>query len=396
MKVTWNHVRIITGNGEVLEDASLSYEGSRILSVEKQLQDGDIIYDGTGKTLIPGLFDCHVHLGMEMPGSLVPQQTKDHTELGARIMKQCLEFPRYGITCVRNMGTEEDADITVKKTIEATSLPAVRILASGTAMSITGGHGNPAIGFDSADELLKETRRKIKIGADVIKFVVTGGMTTKGSKPRALQYTAEEMTAAVAEAKLCGKITGAHCTSLEGAKEAIRAGIRSIEHAQLDEETADLMANRIQVDKEEIFYSPTMVPRYSIIHSTDPDFEWLRKKADLGDMERKRQAVLLCRERRIPVCASTDANAPFVGLDALLKELELYVECGLTEKEAIQTATINAARLCMLDSVTGTLEAGKYADFVVLLANPLEDIRNLRQVEQTIRNGHVLYQREVQ
>ncbi|WP_455504397.1 amidohydrolase family protein [Blautia sp.] len=394
MKIVWNHARIITGNGEVLENASLSYEGDKILAVKGEEQDGEIVYDGTGKTLIPGLFDCHVHLGMELPGGIVPQQTTDRTELGARIMKQCLEFPKYGITCVRNMGTEQDADVTVKKVLEETGLPSVRILASGTAMSITGGHGNPAVGIDGRDELLKETRRKIKIGADVIKFVVTGGMGTKGSKPGMLQYTAEEMTPAVAEASLCGKITGAHCTSLEGAKEAIRAGIRSIEHAQFDEETADLMAERMTAGKNEIFYCPTMVTRYTIIHNTNPEFEWLRKKAKPGDMERKKKAVLLCKERNIPICASTDANAPFAGLDALLKELELYVECGLTEMEAIKTATLNASRLCMLDHVTGTLEAGKCADFVVLSANPLENICNLKQVEQTYRNGRILYQRE--
>ena len=396
MKIVWNHVRVITGTGAVLEDASLSYEGNTILAVKAGEQDGDVVCDGTGKTMIPGLFDCHVHLGMELPGKHAAQHTSDHTELGARIMRQCLEFPKYGITSVRNMGTEQDADVIVKKSLEETGFPAVRILASGTAMSITGGHGNPEVGIDGRDELLKETRRKIKIGADVIKFVVTGGMTTKGSKPGALQYTVEEMAPAVAEAKLCGKITGAHCTSLEGAKEAIRAGIRSIEHAQMDEETADLMAERMAAYGSDMFYCPTMVTRYTIIHNTNPEFEWLRKKAKPGDMERKKKAVLLCRERNIPICASTDANAPFVSLDAVLKELELYVGCGLTEMEAIQTATVNAARLCMLDQVTGSLEAGKRADFVVLSANPLENICNLRQVEQTCRDGHVLYQREAQ
>ncbi len=392
MTTAINHIRIITGNGTVWEDASLKFDQEKILSIRDGEQQADRVLDGTGKTMIPGLFDCHVHLGMEQPGKGVPEQEQDRTLLGARIMKQCLEFPRYGITSVRNMGTPKDSDITVHHVFEKSGLAGIRILARGEGIPITGGHGHREDGFDSPEEVLRETRRKIKAGADVVKFVVTGGMGTRSSNPVSLQYTAEELKPAVAEAKLCGKITGAHCTSLQGAREAVLAGIRTIEHAQLDEETADLMKRRSE-EGDEVFYCPTMAARYSILHNTDPEFAWLTKKAKPGDMERKKQALHLCRERGIGICAGTDTNSPFVSVGDLLKELELYVEAGLSEMEAIMAATSTAARMCMLDSVTGTLEEGKQADFVILSANPLADIRNLRQVEMTCRAGCVLYQK---
>ena len=110
-------------------------------------------------------------------------------------------------------------------------------------------------------------------------------------------------------------------------------------------------------------------------------------------MERKMNAVRLCHERGIPICASTDTNAPFVHIGDVLDEIALYTECGLSEMEAILTATRDAARLCMLDGITGTLEVGKRADFVILSENPLDDIRNLKLVEMTCRDGQVLYEK---
>lgn len=393
MRTVIKNIRIITGTQQVVEHGSLQFENGRITQISEADLPGDHVIDGTGKTLIPGLIDCHVHLGMEVPGGNYEAQAENPTELGARIMRQCMEFPKYGITCVRNAGTERDGDLTARNVFQKYGAAAIRILASGTPISITGGHGNLAEGFDSRDEVLKETRRKIKQGVDVIKFVVTGGMGTKYSKPGSVQYTLEELAPAASEANFCGKITMAHCTSLEGAKNAIRAGVRSIEHAQLDEETVQMMREREQ-NGDEIFFCPTLITRDSILRCELPEFAWLREKADPGDMERKMNAVRLCRQYGIRICASTDTNTPFVAIGDTIKEIALYTACGLTNLEALQTATRNAAELCRIDQETGTLEAGKSADFVILAGNPLDDIRNLELVEQTFCRGTCLYQRK--
>lgn len=392
MKTVINHARIITGTGTVLEDGALSYENGRILEVSDKELKGDREIDGHKMTVIPGLIDAHVHLGMELPGGVAGQWPGNLTELGARIYYQCKKLPRFGITTVRNMGTDAAGDIVIRNLINENRLPMVRIVASGEAISITGGHGNPAIGCDTKEELLVETRRRVKAGADVVKLVATGGMTTAKSIPSVLQYTAEEMKVAVDEAEITGRITGAHCTSLAGAKAAIAAGVRSIEHAQLDEETVQMMVDREKRGRE-VFFCPTLITRYSIIHNTDPKFQWLRDKAKPGDMERKMSAVRLCHEAGIRICASTDRNAPFAGDEALFEEVALYTRCGLTNGEAIMTATKNAAELCRIDRETGTLEPGKCADFVLLEKNPLEQIENLKSVKATVRDGLVLYGR---
>ena len=388
MKTVVNHIRIITGTDHVIENGSLQFEDGRITALDNGVLEGEQVIDGSGKTMIPGLIDCHVHLGWEAPDRGLAMKPANDTELGVRIMEQCLKFPQYGITCVRNAGTDRDGDLSARNMFQREQFPSIRILACGTPISITGGHGNHGEGFDTADEVLKETRRKIKQDMDVIKFIVTGEMGTKYSNPSAVQYTREELEPSVTEANNCGKITMAHCTSLPGAKNAILAGMRSIEHAQLDEETVDLMKQRWNRGNE-VFYCPAMITRHSILHHEDPELAWIRNKADSNDMEQKKKAIRLCHEAGIPVCAST--NTPFVRPGDVLQEIALYTECGLTNLEAIQTATINAARLCMIEKDTGTLEPGKSADFVILSGNPLENIHKVGKIESTWRAGICLY-----
>lgn len=376
---------IIDGKGGFIENGSIKFDCTGILDISEKELSGDSIIEAQNMTIIPGLIDSHVHLGM-------PNMDFDVSDSasGAIIVVQLQKCLEFGITAVRNMGTINDCDIHVRNLITSGLLKLPRMLASGRGISITGGHAwKMNIECDTPEEALKAARRQIKLGADVIKMFATGGMGTEGSVPNVSQLTEEQMRVVCIEAEKTGKLTAAHCTGLEGAKNAIRAGVRSIEHAQLDEEAV------IMMKEYGAYYCPTIITRYNIINSTAPEYEWLRKKAKPGDLERKANAIKLCKQHDVKICASTDAEIG--GLtkigSSLLDEIGLYVKYGLTNMEVIMTATKNAAEMCRIDAETGTLETGKNADLVLLDENPLTDISALNSVRMTIRNGEILYKK---
>ena len=234
------HARILRETGQVTENGYVVFDESGILELgegEYRGKDLDEKIDGEGKTLMPGLIDCHVHLGY---GGLSPDTPE--VEQGMAIAMQMREFLKYGITTVRSMGTKDDCDIKMRNLIASGYLTGPRIIASGQGMCITGGHGWPMnYECDTPDEAKKAARKAIYAGADILKMFATGGMATKGSIPNAPQMSEEQMRAVCREADRTGLLTGAHCTGIEGAQRAIRAGVRSIEHIPMDEETARMM-----------------------------------------------------------------------------------------------------------------------------------------------------------
>lgn len=396
MKTLIKDIRIVDGKGAVIPRGSVLFDESGILEVLdggnlalEAAGNPDRVMDGTGKTLIPGLIDSHVHLGtsgLDMdPGEIV---------MGAAIVSQLEEFPKYGITTVRSMSTKHDSDIKVRDMIDSGYLKGPRVIACGRGISITGGHGwQNNYECDTPDKVKKAARQIMRNGADFIKLFATGGMGTKGSVPNAPQLSEEQMRVATEEAENRGLFTAAHCTGIEGAKRAIRAGVRSIEHVQLDEETAQLMAEHGS------YYCPTIITRYNIIHSTEPQYEHMRKKASPQDLERKKLALELCKKYQVPVCASTDSMGAVwesgltpVGI-SLIKEMKIYREFGMTEDDILRSATSVAAEMMRIDDVTGSIEPGKCADLVILEKNPLENIEALNTVCMTFARGEILYEK---
>ena len=384
------HARILRETGQVTENGYVVFDESGILELgegEYRGEDLDEKIDGEGKTLMPGLIDCHVHLGY---GGLSPDTPE--VEQGMAIAMQMREFLKYGITTVRSMGTKDDCDIKMRNLIASGYLTGPRIIASGQGMCITGGHGWPMnYECDTPDEAKKAARKAIYAGADILKMFATGGMATKGSIPNAPQMSEEQMRAVCREADRTGLLTGAHCTGIEGAQRAIRAGVRSIEHIPMDEETARMMK------EHGCYYCPTIVTRYNIIHSTEPEYEHMRKKASPQDLEKKKGAIGLCLKYGIPICASTDSMGSLKndGLtkmgESLVTELNIYHEYGLTNLQAIQSATSTAAEMLRLDQVTGRMKEGLQADLILVDGKPDEDLNALRNISMTVRGGTVLY-----
>ena len=375
MKTAINHVKIFDGYKVLTDDGALLFDESGILALGEGEFEADTVIDGRGKTLLPGLIDSHVHLGWCDGGE---------GESIALTAYQATQLWQYGITTVRSCVTGSQADILVRDMIDEGKIAGARIVASGRGISITGGHcWMHSHECDTPDEVRKAARTLIRSGADQIKLLATGGMMTKGSKPGAAQLTEEQMRAAVEEAENAGRITSAHCTNLEGAKRAIRAGVRSIEHAQLDEETANMMA------EAGTFYSPTIVTRYNIINTTDPALQWMRAKANPGDLERKKKALMLCKEKGITVCAATDGgtNAVTPLGSSLATELKIYTEYGLSCCEALTAATVNGAKLMQIDDAVGSIAVGMQADLALFDGDPTEDITAIENVCMTFQGG---------
>ena len=343
-----------------------------------------------GKTVLPGLIDCHTHLGITPTfyGFAIAEQ-ENETATAVKCYDQCLSLLRCGVTTVRNMGTKYDADITLRNMIRAGTVKGPRILASGRLLCITGGHGN-ALGVecDTPGEALRAARGQIKKAADVLKMIATGGVLTKGSVVGAAQLSLEQMRAVCQEAQRTGKLTGAHCIGYEGTKNAIEAGVQSVEHGYaIDDELAEKML------AQGTFLSPTVMAVHvlAVYDGDDPVGVELREKiADIAaDNER---AFKLCRRKGVKIAASTDMGTPFIVPGTLIQELAKYVEFGMSNMEALMTATKNGAELCRLDKEIGTLEPGKIADIIVVDGNPLEDILQLSHVSMTFCGGQLFYQ----
>lgn len=387
MKTLIRNVKLFDGE-TVYAHSSILFDESGILEVGEGPLDADVCIDGSGKTLTPGLIDGHVHLGGE---GMAPTDTdRLLIRSGAKIAAQAQLVWRYGITTVCNCATASDADIHVRDLIRERAIPGCRIIACGKGISITGGHGWP-MNHQCDDEVsaLTAARTQVREGADLIKFFATGGMATKGSVPNAPQLTESQMRVCVEYAETVGALTRAHATGLEGAKNVARAGVRIIDHVPMDEETSQIIAEHGS------WYCPTIVTRYNILRTEDPRYQFMKAKASPMDLERKKRALALCREKGIPVIAGTDAGTGAMTLlgESLWTELGIYVEYGMTPIEALTSATSNAARALKLEGTTGRVAAGLAADLALFEGDPTEDIRTLATVCMTFNNGTLVWKK---
>jgi imidazolonepropionase-like amidohydrolase len=345
----------------------------RDVSVPRTAKAADV----GGMTVLPGLIDCHVHFCLGGEPDVVEAMRRDPAALTTL---KAADFARRtiqaGFTTVRDLGFRDHSIFALKAAIASGLVPGPRILAAGLAVCMTGGHAR-FIGreADGPVEILSAVREQLAAGADVLKFIASGGVLTPGTSPDHPQMTLEELAAGMAEARRAGRRVAAHAHGPEGMKNAVKAGAHSIEHATLmDEEAAGLMRE----------YGVFMVPTLSALATTAccpadggvPESALTKARALQARHESSFKKAL---RTGLKIALGTDAGTPFNHHGDNAQELERMVALGMTPMDAILSATSSAAVLLGLGDVIGTIEAGRQADLLVVDGNPLRRITMLRE-----------------
>jgi imidazolonepropionase-like amidohydrolase len=392
--------RLFDGTGAALADADVVIEDGRIVEVGSGL-DGDFAVDVSGKGLLPGLFDTHVHVcfsGIDLLATLNKPFSLQFFE-AADNLRRTLDI---GITTVRDAG---GTDLGVKEAVERGLVLGPRMRISISILSQTGGHadrwmvcgadvgvrshpGLPGYVVDGPEAVRRKVREVLRAGADQIKVCTSGGVLSPRDDPRHAHFRMDELEEIVAEAAAAHTYVMAHAQATDGIKNAVRAGVRSIEHGIfLDEEGIAMMLDH------GTWLVPTLTAPTAVLEAVDagaalPE-QMIQKARDVVGIHREaiRQAVAA----GVRIAMGTDSGVGPHGTN--LRELTLMQEVGMKPEEALVATTSSAAALLGLADELGTVEPGKRADLVVVDGDPLELVGLDQRVEQVWKDGVQVVQR---
>lgn len=389
--------RVFEGTGARIADAEIAVDDGLIADVGSGL-DGDEEVDVSGRTILPGLFDCHVHVAFSHVDTWRHLQAPFSLRFyeAARNLEATLHA---GITSIRDAG---GADLGMKTAVESGLIRGPRMQIAIKMLSQTGGHGDgtmpsgdcfhlmppypgsPSTIVDGADEMRRCVRELIREGADVIKVATSGGVLSPRDSPRHAHFRPPELEVLVEEASAAGRFVMAHAQATDGIKNAVRAGVRSVEHGiYLDDEAIGMMLDR------GTYLVPTLVAPQGVLDAAAEGVRFplsvLDKAKEVIDAHRDsfRRAVAA----GVRIAMGTDSGVARHGQN--LRELELMRQGGMSPQDVLRATTRTAAELLGVADARGTIEPGKLADLVVVDGDPL-DVASLPASVVAVYLGGVL------
>ena len=392
--------RLVDGTGvEPIESARIVVEGERIREIGPASQvsvpggDAERI-DFSEYTIVPGLLDGHVHLVFSaLPTALPDILGEDNPRILLRAVHNAQLALRVGVTTVRDCGGRAYMPLKLRDAIAAGVVPGPRILAAGPAITTTGGHCYFFEGeVDSAEGMRQLARQLAKDGVDFFKVMSTGGRMTPGTNVTAAQFTVEELSSLVHEARRLNRKTTAHGHGTAGIRNAVAAGIDTIEHCTWVSEHDDTVVDydpavADQMAKQGTFLSPTISPGRVADGVADTYLSEARRRTRaMRPKIREAQRDMLARG--VKVIGSTDAGVANVPLDSMPGELEAAVEeLGLTPMQAITAATYTGSQAFGRADDFGSLQVGLRADFLVVDGDPTRNISDIRKLRWVFKDG---------
>jgi imidazolonepropionase-like amidohydrolase len=391
---------LIDGAGKVIANPAILVDGNKIvgISTKDKIPPGSTIIDLGDFTVLPGLIDMHVHPNLTTGDYQVDHLRGSSAAKALMGLKNVQDLLAAGWTTLRVAGDGDVgyANMEIRNAINKGLFPGPRIYGAAHYISVSGGGGD--INFispeqkiiadgliaDGPDEIRKAVRNEIKYGSDWIKLLVTGAFMSAGDNPRNVHFSPEELKAAVEEANRRDVPVMAHAHAADGIKQAVKAGVRTIEHGSfLDEEAMDLM----------IQHGTWLIPTLTIhkyYQEELPDNKATQKALEIGIKAKEEQYknLRLAVKKGVKFGLGSDD----VGWRATYsaKEFEEYLKIGMTPMQAILCATKINAEILRKEHEIGTVEAGKFADLIAVKGDPLKDISELQRVKFVMIGGKVV------